>query len=211
MSGLGDGLTMPLGGYTSTSSLLPSVLTGLGGGLAMPLGGYGVASSSANAGTTTTAESIRDRIIEVIASLTPTMLVGDRFIEFRNEGEGDFVGWAETYVAGCLRRFQVRDTGDDAPAEVTDGVTELRMVTFEILVAYPQSSRFGQDEALERDDVIAEDLDQIEHAIGEFGRGRFVAPHPEAAWVDGSAITTTGNGVDMLVIQQTMVFWRSMA
>lgn len=161
--------------------------------------------------STTTAEAIRDRILDVLEALVPRVLAGDRFIRYRNEHDGDFVAWAETYPTAALRRVQVRDTGDDEPPIVTGGDVELRRITIEIMVAYPQTARAGNANALGRDDVASSDQDLIEHAVGEWGAGRFVAPHPEASWERGDATVAVGNnGVDFLIIRQSMLFWRSM-
>lgn len=156
---------------------------------------------------TTTVEAIRDRILEVLEGETPRLLAGDRFVRYRNEADGDFVAWAEAFPTAALRRVQVRDTGEDEPPEVTGGGIAWRTVILEILVAYPQTGRAGEKNALDRDRVIEEDIDQIAHAVGRWGAGRFVAPAAEAAWEGSDETVAVGNGVDFLIIRQKMGFW----
>ncbi len=161
----------------------------------------------------TTAEAIRDRIIEVFESeLVPSLLPSDRWRAYRNEYGADFIEWAETNPQGAFRRFQVRDTGEDAASEVTNVDVELRQVTFSILVAYPQDARYGRDQALDRDDVSNADEHQLEQAIGILGRPRFTYPFPDATWQSegSSANRLIGNACDFLEIVKVYTFYRSM-
>jgi hypothetical protein len=156
----------------------------------------------------TTAGAIRDRIIEVIRALTPSVHTGNRFEVFRDEDEANFVEWAEAFPQGAFRRFQVRDLSTDGPPPVSNTDIEERLVTFTIAVAYPQTSRMGGDAARDRDDARTADRHLIERAIGMAGRANFSSPHPDACWrADGSGSElVTRNGVDFLVITQTMSF-----
>ena len=152
----------------------------------------------------TTADLIRDRIITVIAALTPTALAGSKFRAYRNEGDADFTAWCERNPAHCFRRFQVRDTGEDAPPEVSNTDQEQRVVVLSIIVAYPQNNRTGSRAALDRDDVGTEDRRQIEAAIGMLGRANLAPPYPDACWRDdywGTPERTTGVGVDFLTFR----------
>lgn len=156
--------------------------------------------------TATTVESIRDRIIDIITALVPSVLAGDLFRSYRNEGGADFISWADGAPAGAFRRFQVRDTGDDDPPAVSSGVEEERLVTFRVIVAYPQTGRYGAEQGLDRDDVMRSDQRQIEQAIGLHGRGNFVSPYPDASWRSGATSREIGAACDFLVIEQTMAF-----
>lgn len=160
---------------------------------------------------TTTAEAIRDRILTVIEAITPSSLSVDKFRRYRNERGADFVGWAEENQAAAFRRFQVRDDGSDAAPEVSDATTELRSISFTIIVAYPQTNRAGRDAALDRDDLMSADQHAIEHAVGLRGYANFAGAYPNASWTDGSVSREVGDGVDFLVIRQTMRFYRSVA
>ncbi len=162
---------------------------------------------------TTTAEAIRDRRLDVVEAIVPNQLGGDKFRRYRNEGDGDFEAWCETNPPAAWRRFQIRDTGDDDPPEVTNLDVELRSTTYEVRVAYQQTSRAGRDAALDRDDVLEGDYVQIRAAIGETGRGNFAAPYPDAC-VDGLAISmerVNGTAVDFMVMRLTMSFYRAMS
>jgi hypothetical protein len=157
--------------------------------------------------TATTVESIRDRIIDVIAALTPTALSGDLFRPYRNEGAAEFMLAMESAPTGALRRVQVIDDGSDEPPEMSSGVEEERLVTFQVLVAYPQTGRYGAEQGLDRHDVMKQDQRQIEQAIGLHGRANFVNPYPDAGWRPGGGVErVSGAGVDFLVITQRMAF-----
>lgn len=157
----------------------------------------------------TTADLIRDRIIDVIESLTPDLLAGDKFRRYRNEGNGDFEAWATANPDGAWRRFQVRDVGRDQPPEVSNTDVEERLITFSIVVAYPQTSRAGRKNALDRDTAMSHDQHDIEHAIGLTGRGNFMPPdYPDASWRSGSTTRSVRQAVDFLEIEQTMAFYR---
>jgi hypothetical protein len=158
----------------------------------------------------TTAAAIRDRIIAVIEALAPGPLASNPYIGSRNEYGADFEDWARSNPDGAFRRFQVRDTGEQAPPEVSNTNLEWRSVTFEIVVAYPQSHRTGPQNALDRDDIMSADQHQIEQAIGVNGYANFIDPSPNACWVSGSTDRDISDPVDFLVIKQTMGFWRAM-
>jgi hypothetical protein len=158
----------------------------------------------------TTAEAIRARIITVIVDLTPASDAGVDFTPFRNELAANFRRWADQNAASAHRRFQVRDIGEDSPPDVSNTDVESRRVTYEIVIAYPQTHRWGADAALDRDDVMSQDQHQIEHAIGLTGRANFSGSYPDACWVEGSTEREIGDACDFLVIRQTMMFYRAM-
>lgn len=157
------------------------------------------------AGTTTTAEDIRDRIITVIESLTATSLAGDRFRVYRNEGAG-FVDWCETKPGSAFRRFQVIETGSDQPPESSSAIEEERTATLQITIAYPRNARAGADQGLDRHDIMREDQRTIERAIGMHGAANFTSPYPSACWLDGSTDREEGEACDYLIITQRMSF-----
>ena len=154
----------------------------------------------------TTVDAIRDRIIAVIHALVPTSLVRDRFRVYRDEAE-DFIAWAQATKAGALRRFQVVDTFDDAGAATSDTLVEERVATFEILVAYPQTARAGSEAGRDRVRMMREDQQQLENAVGLRGYGNFAGEYPNASWTEGTAAREVRDGVDVLVIRQTMRFY----
>lgn len=161
----------------------------------------------------TTATAIRDRISTVITGLTPTVMAGDRFLETRNEYGGNFESWAKSHPTAALRRFSVRDTGVDSPAKSTNTTEEYRFVRFRVTVAYPQTHRYGAQASLDRDDVRIADQHQIETAIGARGGANFTSSFPNADWTNDPEATTEvtfDDGIDFLVIEQTMGYWRTM-
>lgn len=158
---------------------------------------------------TTTEEAIRDRMITVIAALVPSSSPQDRFIAFRNDGNGSFSDWAENAPDAAFRRFQVRTLGDTKPPTVSNTDVEGVEVNFLISVAYPQNHRAGVSNTLSRDDIMRQDKDQIERAIGMTGRANFTDPFPDACWLSSSPVRATGETCDYLVITQTMQLWRT--
>lgn len=155
---------------------------------------------------TTTEAAIRDRMITVISGLTPVSLA-DRFAEYRNEGDGDFVTWASKNPDAAWRRFQVRDNGDDTLPLVSNDSMDEHLVTFVILVAYTQSSRAGAKNALDRDRVMKEDQHAFERSIGLGGAANFATPNPDASLRSSKTKRVILKGVDFLQITQTMGFY----
>ena len=182
----------------------------LGGWLGGGTSGGGGSSVNPYTSVATTAESIRDRIIAVIEALTPNHLQDIPYRAWRNEGQANFRAGANAGPAAAFRWFQVRDVGTDGPPEVSNTDVEYRTVIFEILVAYPQTHRYGEDNALDRDDIMSEDQHQIEQAVGLSGYGNFTGSNPHATWREGETEREVGAGCDFLVIRQTMSFYRAM-
>lgn len=156
---------------------------------------------------TTTAAAIRDRIITVITALTPTSHAGDGFRAYREEHNVPFETWATENPQ--LRRFSVRDGGGYIPPVVSNTDVVRREVEFEILVCYPATHRYGDDAALAMDDVIEEDMNQIENAVGLHGSANFTSPHADACWSSGTASRVVTDAVTFLSIVQRMEFARS--
>lgn len=157
---------------------------------------------------TTTADAIRDRAITVIGELVADSLAETRFLPSRNENEGNFDRWANGNPAAALRRFQVRTRGTDRVPEVSNHDLEEHVVELIVRVAYPKTHRFGDDNALDRDDVIDQDRHAIENAIGLRGAHNFTTPWPDATWLDipYEPARETGTACDILVIRQRMAF-----
>ena len=155
-----------------------------------------------------TVEAIRDRIYTLIEALTPTSLSGDTFRRFRNEGGADFVEMSEKNPPGSLRRFQVREVGDDEPPE-TSAITEERVrVRFQITIAYPQTARYGGENAMDRDDVINQDWLKLNYAIGIYGRANFSSTH-DCTPLGATKTREQGQKVDFLVVDASFEYLRS--
>jgi hypothetical protein len=155
----------------------------------------------------TTLESIRDRVIAVMEATTPAAPVKPSFIRYRNEGAARFDDWAENAAAGSLRRFQVRDDGSDEDAEVFN-LDHMELVArFEIRIAYPQNSRAGRDNAMDRDDSNDSDWARIRWQLGPgYGRTNFSGSYPDAVPLEITKERETGNGVDFLIIRLRMSY-----
>jgi hypothetical protein len=122
-----------------------------------------------------TAESIRDRIAAVLVGLTPTLLSSDKFRQYRAEAGANFEEFITKSPAGAFRRFHVREVGEEENP-LTSNTTEERLpIEFELLIAYPQTHRYGPGNALDRDDVARRDWRDIKHAIGIDARANFTS------------------------------------
>lgn len=160
--------------------------------------------------TTTTIALIRDRASALITALTPTLLSGDRFQESRHEYGGDIRAWARAHVPGCLRRHSVRvlESFGTLP-EVSNVNDEQVRRTLETVVCYGQTHRYGDQAALDRDDVIDSDWKQIDKAIGMYSRANFSAGSAyDCCWVDGEREIERDDGVDFLVLRNTYLFYQ---
>lgn len=154
-----------------------------------------------------TAEAIRDRILTLIESLTPTSLSADKFRRFRNELDADFDEWAEKNPAGAFRRFQVREVGEDGEPSVSDTTQETVIVEYEIRIAYPQTHRYGASNGMDRDDVRKQDWKKIKHTIGCDGRGNFSGTH-DCTPLGASEQREAGGKVDYSVIRARFEYTR---
>lgn len=156
-----------------------------------------------------TPEAIRDRCIALIKALTPAADTGVRFDPYRNEGDGDFQGWAEANPASCLRRFQVRTSGASWVPEVSNMDTEEHRLTLTVLVAYPHSHRWGTDNALDRDDVMDQDAFAIDELIGMLGGANFTGSH-DCCWLEGAVPEIVrGSAVDFVSLSYTYNYSRT--
>jgi hypothetical protein len=178
---------------------------------------FGDTSSGGGGGTpivtnnVTTEDLIRDRIIELIKALVPTYLELERFDPWRDEADAEFRKYAKANPNNAWRRFQVRDDGSSRPPETTNCDVSVCFVTFEIPVAYPQSSRAGNAAARDRDKLIKNDEHLILHAIGLEGYANFIgATAPNATPYEEEARREREDGVDFLVLKVTYRFYRRM-
>lgn len=157
-----------------------------------------------------TASSIRDRVRTLLAQTDPVYLTGTRFRDFRNEGKADFREWAEKHPEAALRRYQVRNIGNDEPPAVSNTDVELRRLTLEIVIAYPQDNRAGRDNAMDRDDVIEQDWDYIDFNIGLCSRGNFYLTH-DCTPLGCTKEIERGDTCDFMVIRAEYQFLRALA
>ncbi len=159
---------------------------------------------------TTTVDMIRDRIRTVIEAIAPLTLTNDPFKRYRYEKSDDFRGWASENPQASVRRFHVRSTGADQPVEISNYDFETHYVVFEVVIAYPQTNRWGGDDALDRDDAMDQDRHLVEHVIGLSGAANFVPGTADAVYRGHVVTRETGGSCDFLVITQTMSFYRAM-
>lgn len=158
--------------------------------------------------TLATAAAIRDRICTLFEGLTPTSLSGDKFRRYRNEESAAFDEAMEKNPAGALRRFQVRQVGDDELPLVSNVSEERVRVRFEIRVAYPQTHRYGRDNGMDRDDAMNEDWRSINFAIGIYGRQNFSGTN-DCTPLGCVKTREQGGKVDYLVVTAEYEFIRA--
>lgn len=158
-----------------------------------------------------TAEAIRDRILALIESITPTSLERDKFRRYRNEGDANFEEWAEKNPTAALRRVQVRETGDDEAPLVSSLAQEDVRAQFELRIAYPQSHRYGAQNAMDRYDTIKADWKLLKYNLcgtGGAARGNFSGSH-DCTPLPATMTRETGAGVDYLVATLVVEYTRS--
>lgn len=155
-----------------------------------------------------TAEAIRDRIYTLVEAITPTSLTATKFLRHRNEGSADFDEWAEKNPAAALRRFQVREVGDDEPPLVSSVTQERVRVRYAIRVAYPQTGRYGSANGMDRDDVINQDWLKLNYAIGIYGRAGFSSTN-DCTPLGAVKTRESGGKIDYLVVTADFEYVRS--
>lgn len=159
-----------------------------------------------------TAEAVRDRAYALIEALAPATDSRTKFRRFRNEEGADFEEWAEQNPTASFRRFQVREDDDDPNPEVSNTTEERVRVRYRISIAYPQTHRYGAQNAMDRHDVMNQDYVKIRHAIGIDGRANFTTS--DAGSYDATPLGATktreqGGKVDYLIVIAEFEFVRS--
>lgn len=153
---------------------------------------------------TTTPAAIRDVIIARIEGLTPPTFGANLYIPHR-EDRLDLRAWAAANPSACLRRFAVETRGDTAEVEVTMVTQEQVRETFEIVIAYPDSNRFGSRQGLH--DAIASDLRHIDYYAGTTGFS--VTPTSNATIISKQYSRERDGAVFFGVIPLEVVYWRA--
>ena len=151
---------------------------------------------------TTTAYAIRGLLATAVRGITPA-LYGVGFLEHDNQS--DFRDWCEKHASSSFRRFSVRERGVTEPALVSNNDIEWRETDFEILVAYPAGTRYGQGADVDMDRAMESDQDLIETAIGIRGS----IANAAVIRAGTSAARESLNGVTLISIIQRMGHYRS--
>lgn len=157
---------------------------------------------------TATQEAIRDRVYTLIEALSPSLLGSTKFRRYRNEGDADFDAFAEQNPSAALRRFQVREVGDDELPTVSNVTTERVRLKLEIRIAYPQTQRYGSAAGMDRDDVMNADWLKINYAVGLYGRGNFSSTN-DCTPLGATKTREQGSNVDYLVVAAEYEYLRS--
>ena len=155
-----------------------------------------------------TAEAIRDRVYTLMEALAVSG--APKLIRYRNEGGARFDDWAEKNPTACLRRFQVREVGDDAPPETTSASEEYIRLHLEIRIAYPQNHRVGPANAMDRDDMMNADWSLINSAIGIYGRANFSGAN-DCTPFGATKTREQGAVVDAMVVSAVFGYFRAVS
>jgi hypothetical protein len=158
-----------------------------------------------------TVSAIRDRARVLVGWIDPVSLTSTRFRDSRNELRGDFREWAEKNSAAALRRYQIRDSSSDSMPLVSNTVSETHRCVLEVIVAYPQTNRAGDDNAMDRDRVIDEDWDYICFNLGHTGRSQFSGTYDCTPLGFVSKTVERGEGCDFLVAEFEYEYQRALA
>lgn len=116
--------------------------------------------------STTTFETIRERIYANLELLTPE-LISDAGYR-RGQRRLDLRQWATGNPGSALRVFELRRVGGVSDPQVVDPEQVQRNETAELTVAYPTSpALFGEDERDDLEDVIRQDAQQLYALISD--------------------------------------------
>lgn len=118
--------------------------------------------------STTTYTEIRSWMRSALIARAPATFPGlGGFTPWTAETD-DFGAWAESAAAACFRRFDIRHGFDEAFIAPHDLVGYLVQHSAVVLVAYPLSpARYGDQGQADGEDLIAEDLLDVDKAVGQ--------------------------------------------
>lgn len=153
----------------------------------------------------TTSSEIRDRMIALIAAITPKSQSGIRFRLHRGEQPIDAFGDGEP--GAVLRLFSVLNSGREKAPTVSGIDQEWREATFIVLVGYPQTFRAGSRADRSLEDLIEQDADLITEAIGLYGFGNFTKSTIMPDTWDRQVVD--GEKTRYLRIETTHGYWRN--
>lgn len=121
----------------------------------------------------TTYSAIRQAQLSVLEQLVMTGLPAERLLVREDDNHPDFVAWADA-AAGPLRRFDMAHGMDFGEERYLDTATSLEVHTVQVLVAYPAVRHLAAgDERIELEDLIEQDVEDIDRALGERGVGSY--------------------------------------
>lgn len=151
---------------------------------------------------------IRDRVAAIVTALIPAKFTADRFVESREDEDGDFEEYTASSPSAAFRRFQLRDIGDLSSPTMSSVDIESLTIAMRLLVAYPLDHRAGSRNSTARHALITDDASLIVRAIGLNARAAFFGAH-DAVWIAGNAERALGETCDFLIVNQTMQYYRS--
>ncbi len=154
---------------------------------------------------TMTAASVRDELSGAVADLTAESLA---HVKFRaHDNRIDFRTWCNQNPTAAFRRYQIRDVGSVGGSEVYDSQQAWHVTEMECVVAYPRDYRYGHDALIDLDEVLWEDLNAIDNAIGS----NAAAGATTACVTTIDKTTEDGAACVFAVLRLQTEFWRATA
>jgi len=138
-------------------------------------------------GATTDWPTIRQRMVTVIKALTPKTLTAHPFHVTRTEMSG-FREYAEGFTQNAFRQYEIEDIEDEAPSR-QDYQSELRLMTADLIVAYPHTWAWystkdanNQHNEASLRAMAHQDRRSLDNAIGVRGGANYTSGQ-SACWV----------------------------
>ena len=152
---------------------------------------------------TTTFEAVRNSQFTAIEGITPSSLDSAKFV--KHHAEQDFRTWCEENPQACFRRVSIADLFDYEGPQISNTDVEFVEGRQEIVVAYPTDYRYGLDAMRDMRDIIREDRNDLDNALGHRGTGNYTDAHA----VLDSEMVEEAEGVRFLTLGYVFRFNRS--
>lgn len=152
-----------------------------------------------------TVASVRDELGAAVRNLTPDSLA---HVKYRaHDNRQDFRDWCNANPQAAFRKYQIRDVGSVAGGEVYDAQQTWHVTELECVVAYPRDYRYGTQALHDLSDVLWEDLNALDNAIGT----NSASGATTATITTLSKDTEEGAACVFAVLRLQTEFWRSTA
>jgi hypothetical protein len=151
---------------------------------------------------TTTPAAVATRIVALIEALTPVSETAIKYAEHRSNDGQSLDDFAEVHPEACMRRFEVRFSGDRDQPEVSNTDVESEERFYEVVIAYP-TKRWST--ARERDAFIDADANQVNHEVGTNSYGSIT----DCTMLTEGISREDGSPATFAVINLRAVFMRS--
>lgn len=152
----------------------------------------------------TTAPLVRQSFVTAISAIVPASFSGTKFRQ--HVDELSIAEFGEKNPNAIMRLFSVIDSGRYTAPTVSGITEEWRESTFSIIVGYPITMRANKGNAGQMENLIDQDADLIDAAIGVRGFANFadsvIIADRWSRRIDDGAVSK------YLVIETTHGYWR---